>query len=428
MFGLTRTHAWAGDERLDLLFGAQQKRVQKANTTEFPAGLFDFETLGDFSTYLTLDALQQGASNRCSEPLVPPTTTHTVGFADLFSATTHAQTDTQALAGAGEASPATTATATTSCGSSPVSETSATATQRHQRRQAAQPYVRRPARAATQPTQSRHAGTGGTETQHIRMQKKKKAGTSSSSSSSSSFSHSTVPAQPPLTLDVSTRKPRKLGNPSEHGGFTDSQICDTDFDELVAQIATLPLALQDRIRDRRRKLKNRIHARRAASKREGSKVVTKVTNTMLEKESGRLSSENSRLSSENAHMETQGIFYSLQEQGHDAEMDALQRKLAALQARISEAAVRGPTEVARSPTAPSAGAGTPTPTPTPMPTLISNNLDEMIKNLTDDTGSESDASSPSVSSSSYDTHTSSHAVWKRHPFNAAAKPPIVFAN
>lgn len=136
---------------------------------------------------------------------------------------------------------------------------------------------------------------------------------------------------------MSARTPRRVGNPAEHGGLTDTDICDLDFDVLINRIARFKPALQNKIKSRRRKLKNRIHARRAASKREGKQHSLTGVNSALERESVRLSSENERLMQDNQALETKSYALNRQLASHDEEMNILQRKLKELQARITEA-------------------------------------------------------------------------------------------
>ena len=119
----------------------------------------------------------------------------------------------------------------------------------------------------------------------------------------------------------------------------------------MAHIAKLKPALQTKIKDRRRKLKNRIHARRAASKREGKQHNMSGVNSGLEQESRRLTTENAQLKQNNRHLEMKSNELNMQVEGHDAEMELLARKLEELQAKVSQAQAQAQARVPRAPTA-----------------------------------------------------------------------------
>jgi len=145
---------------------------------------------------------------------------------------------------------------------------------------------------------------------------------SSSSSSSSSSSN-------PALKKVDALKPsrRAVGNPSDFGGLSDDAICNLDFDELGKRISMLKGPLKTKIKERRKQLKNRIHAKRAAAKREKRANKKEAENDVLQAKAAHLIKENTELQIESDLLQLQKLEIDTSLQSHHQEMNALRTQL-----------------------------------------------------------------------------------------------------
>lgn len=133
---------------------------------------------------------------------------------------------------------------------------------------------------------------------------------------------------------IGPARPRRSGNPKEYGGLTDAQICDTQYETLMQRISPFDETLKEKIKERRRQLKNRIHARKAASKREARQVGLSGENEKLLQESERLRKENERLRQETAALEYKQIVLDLENAAHEDRMATLRSTLLSLKAQL----------------------------------------------------------------------------------------------
>eukprot|EP00729_Bicosta_minor_P009107 gene9107-10556_t len=129
--------------------------------------------------------------------------------------------------------------------------------------------------------------------------------------------------------EVDALKPsrRAVGNPSDFGGLSDDAICNLDFDELGKRISMLKGPLKTKIKERRKQLKNRIHAKRAAAKREKRANKKEAENDVLQAKAAHLIKENTELQIESDLLQLQKLEIDTSLQSHHQEMNALRTQL-----------------------------------------------------------------------------------------------------
>lgn len=96
---------------------------------------------------------------------------------------------------------------------------------------------------------------------------------------------------------------RRPADPETQGGLSDEQISSLGWPALREIIAELPAAVQEVIRDRRKKLRNRVHARKAAQRRDRSKELLSLANARLETQVRHLLGQNDRLTERAVQLE-----------------------------------------------------------------------------------------------------------------------------
>lgn len=165
-----------------------------------------------------------------------------------------------------------------------------------------------------------------------------KSGSSKKSKSAAAAAAVAVPKK----LAVSTKKlghtppakQRGVGNPSDFGGLTDDEICDLDYKVLLARIAKMKGPLKNKVKERRKQLKNRIHAKRAAAKREKRNNKKEEENGGLQMKADRLLRENAQLVAETSELQQKRTSLDSDLLKHRQEMRSLQAKLAAMSATL----------------------------------------------------------------------------------------------
>lgn len=130
---------------------------------------------------------------------------------------------------------------------------------------------------------------------------------------------------------------RGVGDPKEHGGLADEAICDMEFDALMRQIASLDEEVQARIKERRKQLKNRVHAKRAAAKRDKRQGGLGAENDRLLDEAAKLEKENAKLLSHSQQLARTKQQLDLQLSDHATHMDLLQAQLQQLTTSLARA-------------------------------------------------------------------------------------------
>jgi len=165
---------------------------------------------------------------------------------------------------------------------------------------------------------------------------------SKSGNSKKGKSAAAAAAAVPKKLVVSTKKlghtpsakQRGVGNPSDFGGLTDDEICDLDYKVLLARIAKMKGPLKNKVKERRKQLKNRIHAKRAAAKREKRNNKKEEENGGLQMKADRLLRENAQLVAETSELQQKRTSLDSDLLKHRQEMRTLQAKLAEMSATL----------------------------------------------------------------------------------------------
>lgn len=120
---------------------------------------------------------------------------------------------------------------------------------------------------------------------------------------------------------------RGVGNPKDYGGLTDDQICSWDFEMLTSEMEDFDDPLKNKIRERRKQLKNRIHAKRASAKRNKRVSNTGVENSQLQSKAVALIRDNARLEAESGELTRQKILLDASLKEHHMHMNVLRGQL-----------------------------------------------------------------------------------------------------
>lgn len=144
-----------------------------------------------------------------------------------------------------------------------------------------------------------------------------------------------------IVSQIGPIKSRRSGNPKDYGNLTDKQICDTPYDTLMSKIASFDESLKERIKERRRQLKNRVHARKAANKREKRQLGLSGENQKLQEESRRLMEENAKLREISAKLEQKHFILDIQKTANDEQVQSLRLQLQSLRVTITQLTAKG---------------------------------------------------------------------------------------
>lgn len=120
---------------------------------------------------------------------------------------------------------------------------------------------------------------------------------------------------------------RRPADPETQGGLSDEQISSLGWPALREIIAELPAAVQEVIRDRRKKLRNRVHARKAAQRRDRSKELLSLANARLETQVRHLLGQNERLTERAVQLEREHRAALADNVGHVDEVNRLRAVL-----------------------------------------------------------------------------------------------------
>jgi len=131
-------------------------------------------------------------------------------------------------------------------------------------------------------------------------------------------------------------KQRGVGNPSDFGGLADEEICESDFETLLARMSKMNEPLKNKIKERRKQLKNRVHAKRAAAKREKRASKNKVENDGLQAKVDQLRSGNVQLVASAGELRQQAHAIGSRLREHRTEMNELQAKLTGMSAKLQQ--------------------------------------------------------------------------------------------
>jgi len=131
-------------------------------------------------------------------------------------------------------------------------------------------------------------------------------------------------------------KQRGVGNPSDFGGLADEEICESDFETLLARMSKMNEPLKNKIKERRKQLKNRVHAKRAAAKREKRASKKEVENDGLQAKVDQLRSGNVQLVASAGELRQQAHAIGSRLREHRTEMNELQAKLTGMSAKLQQ--------------------------------------------------------------------------------------------